>query len=380
MHRESATALSAVPGWEHAVESVLGDRLQAVHVDSIDAYAHQLKSLERGLVTLVDGGHVASGQPRSAIAVELRASRVPLGSLLNGVYAAQTLSAALDHRAQTRRRREHHHARRYLARRPDWLRLDRGEDIGRGIIERGQQLDALRERTEGAELNLTELQGRVAAGRARVEELDRQPPRTAGHDQSARADARAIAHGPWRAPRAARRSRRATRTVAPRERRHRPAGRGRSRSASTSPANALTMPNVRAKRYEADRATLPRGARREHPAVEQARQQARADRDAFHAVNGEKQNLESRLEATETARQRLLRQQEELTLRHAELNAGVESSQGPLPNLRTDLEGKLADRLAVDHLLTQVRRALETADAAGARARRQARRTRAGGR
>ncbi len=54
----------------------------------------------------------------------------------------------------------------------DWLRIDRGEDIGHGIIERGQQLDDLRERVEQAELNLTELQGRVAEGRARVDGLD----------------------------------------------------------------------------------------------------------------------------------------------------------------------------------------------------------------
>ena len=56
--------LSVRPGWERAVESVLGDRLQAVHVDSIADYAQQFTSLEHGLVTLVDGGRIRRRQRR----------------------------------------------------------------------------------------------------------------------------------------------------------------------------------------------------------------------------------------------------------------------------------------------------------------------------
>jgi chromosome segregation protein len=354
-------ALSAVPGWEHAVETVLGDRLQAVHVDSVDAYAHQMTSLERGVVTLVENGHVAErAHDLPSLSTFVR-STVALGSLLNGVYAAQTLATALKHRGRLEEG-ESIITRDGIWLGPDWLRLDRGEDIGRGVIERGQQLDALRERTESAESNLTELQGRVAAGRARVEELDRQR-----HALQGSINAQAQTVGQLRTDHGVHRVR-LEEADARRERLRRESADIAQQIADESgrleAARKRLIDAERARETcEADRTTLLEARDANTRAVDQARQQARADRDAYHAVNGAKQNIESRLEATETARQRLLRQQEELTRSLAELNQGIESSQGPLPNLRTDLEGKLADRLAVDHLLTEVRRALESADA-----------------
>ncbi|MDZ7670676.1 MAG: chromosome segregation protein SMC [Gammaproteobacteria bacterium] len=46
--------LAVVPGWERAVETVLGDYLQAVRVDRIDSYQAALAHLDQGGVTLVE--------------------------------------------------------------------------------------------------------------------------------------------------------------------------------------------------------------------------------------------------------------------------------------------------------------------------------------
>ena len=352
--------LSVASGWEHAVESVLGDRLQAVHVDSIAGYAEQFKSLEHGLVTLVDGGRVEAGSRDLPLLSSFVRSSVPLGSLLNGVYAAQSLSVAMDHRAKLG------HGESVITRDgiwlgADWLRIDRGEDIGHGIIERGQQLDDLRERVEQAELNLTELQGRVAEGRARVDGLDQRRQELHGT-----INALSQTLGQLRADHGVHRVR-LEEADARRERLRREAvdieqqvahEAGRLQTAR----ERLVQAESAREGFEADRAALTSAREANTQAVEQARQQARADRDRFHALNGEKQNLVSRLDATQTARQRLLRQQQELADRHGELTAGVESSQAPLPNLRSELDGKLAERLAVEHKLADVRRALESAD------------------
>jgi chromosome segregation protein len=352
--------LSVVAGWERAVETVLGDRLQAVHVASIADYAQQITSLEHGLVTLFEGGRprdATDALPRLSGFVK---SSVPLGSLLSGVYAAQSLQIALSHRGALGPG-ESIITRDGIWLGTDWLRLDRGEDIGHGIIERGQQLDVLRERVEQAELNLTELQGRVADGRARVDGLDHRR-----HELHGTINARSQALGQLRADHGVHRVR-LEEADARRERLRREAAEtqqqvvheaGRLQTAR----ERLVLAERAREGFEADRAALTTAREANMQAVEQARQQARSDRDRFHALNGERQNLVSRLEATETARQRLLRQQQELSDRHSELTAGVESSQAPLPNLRGELDGKLAERLAVEHKLADVRRALETAD------------------
>jgi len=353
--------LSVTAGWERAVETVLGDRLQAVRVDSIATYAQQLASLEHGVVTLVDGGAATAMERELPTLASFVRSSVPLGSLLNGVFTAQSLAVALKHRAKLAAG-ESIIARDGSWLGPDWLRLDRGADIGHGIIERGQQLEVLRERVEQAELNLTELQGRVADGRARVETLDRRR-----HDLHGTINGLSQTLGQLRADHGVHRVR-LEEADARRERLQRDAADieqqiAQEASRLHAARERLAQAEQAREGFDADRTTF--GAQREANmlAVERARQQSRADRDRFHALNGEKQNLMSRLDATETARQRLLRQQQELAGRHDELTAGVESSQAPLPTMRGELEGKLGERLAVEHKLADVRRALETAEA-----------------
>ena len=51
--------LAVVSGWERAVESVLGDYLQAIHVERIDDFEAALGRLDQGGVTLVEG-HLGS--------------------------------------------------------------------------------------------------------------------------------------------------------------------------------------------------------------------------------------------------------------------------------------------------------------------------------
>jgi chromosome segregation protein len=314
---------------EHAVETVLGDRLQAVHVKSIAAYAEPLTSLKHGVVTLVDGeSNTPADHALPALATFVKTS-VPLGSLLGGVYAAPSLEAALEHRGKLGPGSSII-TRDGIWLGADWLRLDRGDDIGYGIIERGQQLDVLRERVEQAELNLTELQGRVAQGRARVDALDQRRQELHGKintlSQSLgqlRAD-----HGVHRV--------RLEEADARRERLRRDGDDIAQQIAhedtrlATARAHLAQAEQAR-ERFDEERRMLAGARDTNMQAVEQARKQARADRDAFHALNGERQNLLSRLEATETARQRLLRQQQELDDRQGELTQGIESSQGPLP-------------------------------------------------
>ncbi len=352
--------LAVVASWERAVEAVLGDRLQAVHVASTADFAEHLTHLEHGVVTLFEGGDAAQPNHDLPLLASFVTSARPVGSLLHGVYAASSLAIALEHRVRLGPA-ESIITREGIWLGADWLRLDRGADIGHGIIERARSLDVLRERVEQAELNLTELQGRVSDGRARVEGLDQRRHELHGtiNGLSQTLGQLRTDHGVHRVrleEADARRERLNGEATETEQQALHEAGR------LLAARNKLAQAERAREAFEGDREALTNARETHMHAVEEARQRARADRDRFHALNAERQTLASRLEATETARQRLLRQQQELSERHGELTAGVESSQAPLPNLRGELDGKLAERLAVEHALTDVRRSLEAAE------------------
>jgi chromosome segregation protein len=94
-----------------------------------------------------------------------------------------------------------------------------------------------------------------------------------------------------------------------------------------------------------------------------ARETARASRDRYHGLNGEWQSLQSRRAAAETARDRLVRQRRELADQQLSLKQGIDTSATPLPELKSDLEQKLAARLEVESALTEARKDLEAVDA-----------------
>ena len=96
--------------------------------------------------------------------------------------------------------------------------------------------------------------------------------------------------------------------------------------------------------------------------LEAGRQAGREARDRYHALNAQWQSLRSRMAASETARNRLVKQREELDSQQQSLALGIENSATPLPELKGNLEAKLAERVAVEHELSAVRTQLEQTD------------------
>ena len=78
--------------------------------------------------------------------------------------------------------------------------------------------------------------------------------------------------------------------------------------------------------------------------LDAARQAARNRHDDFHALNGERQNRVSRLEAVRTARERLVEQADEFERRRLTLERNIEQTASPLPGLQSDLDVRLAQQ------------------------------------
>lgn len=360
--RRLGELLAVAPGWERAVETVLGDYLQAIPVDRIDDFQSALTDLADGGVTLVEGRletEYAGELP--SLASLVRSQDLKLGSLLHGVYAAETADVAFGERRRLAPQ-ESIITRQGVWVGPDWARvLGRAEDEA-GIIERAQQIDTLSLQVEEAERHLGELQGRVAQGRARVAELEAERDRaqTRANELNQRLGELRTDHGVRRVQK--------EEADARRERMQHE----REEIDAQIAQEGEKLAEARARLTEAEQARESRAESRAEFALtredserelEQARNAARESRDRYHGLNGELGSLRSRLSASETARQRLIRQRRELEEQQQQLENGIQDNARPLPELQADLEGKLEARVTEEGRLGEVRASLETIDA-----------------
>jgi chromosome segregation protein len=360
--RRLGELLAVAPGWERAVETVLGDYLQAIPVDRIDDFQSALTDLADGGVTLVEGRletEYAGELP--SLASLVRSQDLKLGSLLHGVYAAETADVAFGERRRLAPQ-ESIITRQGVWVGPDWARvLGRAEDEA-GIIERAQQIDTLSLQVEEAERHLGDLQGRVAQGRVRVEELEAERDRA-----QARTNELNQRLGELRTDHGVRRVQKEE-ADARRERMQRE----REEIDAQIAQEGEKLAEARARLTEAEQARESRAAARAEFALtrednerelEQARNAARESRDRYHGLNGELGSLRSRLSASETARQRLIRQRKELEEQQRQLESGIQDNARPLPELKADLESRLEARVTEEGRLGEVRSSLETIDA-----------------
>jgi chromosome segregation protein len=354
--------LAVVPGWERAVETVLGDYLQAVRVDGIDGFRDALDGVAEGGVILLEGrvdGEYGGELP--SLASLVRSRELKLGSLLSGVYAAETVEVALAERHRLRPG-DSIITRQGVWVGPDWVRvLGRAEDES-GIIERAQEIDTLTMRVEEAERHLGALQGQVAAARVRVEELESER-----ETLQARVNVLNQQLGELKADHGVRRVQKeeadARRERVRREREEIEQQIAQESERLTEARLRLAEAEQARERQAEEWAAFALTREDNERELDDARQQARASRDRYHARNGELGNLKSKLSASATARERLLRQQRELEEQRERLQSGIEDGSRPLPELEADLEAKLEDRVGVEDQLGEVRRALEAIDA-----------------
>ncbi len=354
-------SLAVVPGWERAVEAVLGDYLQGICVDDLERFGPALGTVGGAGVTLLEA-RVESFTDGAlpALASLIRADELRLGSLLSGVFAAESVDVALLERARLRAD-ESIITREGVWMGPDWLRVLPSEDEAAGIIARTQELESLNLGVEEAERTLAELQGQLQEGRNRTEGLEarREELQSEVNVLNGRLGEMKTDHGVRRVQleEAGARQQRISR-----ERTETQTQIDDEQQRLAEARQALVAAEQQRERQAEERVRITRSREASEVELTQAREAARAARDRFHSQNTQLQGLQSQLSASETARQRLMEQRKELDAQQQSLALGLENSATPLPELRSDLESKLADRLAVEQQLGQMRVQLEEID------------------
>ncbi len=167
-----AEQLEVEPGWEVAVEAVLADWLDAVHVPDLDEPARALAELTNGRLTLFEPPTAPeTGARVSPLAAKVRAPW-PLADLLSGVDIAADLTEMLARRADLR------DGATVVT--PDgvrcgrhWLRLARGTD--EGVLQREREIRQLEAASSEDEATLAQQSMQVEQLRVRLhDELERQ--------------------------------------------------------------------------------------------------------------------------------------------------------------------------------------------------------------
>src|SRR5579872_3794312 len=163
-----AETLEVQGGWERAVETALGDYLEAVCVDGLDAVASALNDFSKGRITLIEPGsdpHVESAAQagRETLGAKVKGPAAVIAPLA-GVFVAESLSEALQARAQlTGGQSIITRGGEWIGR--GWLRVSRGPDHHAGVIEREHRLKALRAAVTVAEARAIEVEGHLASVR-----------------------------------------------------------------------------------------------------------------------------------------------------------------------------------------------------------------------
>jgi chromosome segregation protein len=133
--------------WEAAMEMVLGQSLQAVCVENLDAVGEVLGDFSDGHLHLIDTTYTGNASPGNdslqaiPLANKIRSSQ-NIGSLVDGIYCANTLQEALAQR-QSLNPGESLVTPQGIWLGPSWLRISKDFDEQAGVIQRQQELEAL---------------------------------------------------------------------------------------------------------------------------------------------------------------------------------------------------------------------------------------------
>jgi chromosome segregation protein len=369
-----AQTLEVESGWERAVETALGDYLEAVCVDDLDNLAHALESFSKGRIALVEGatqashGLLATGTDDAGGVVDT--TSLPLaakvkgpGGVTNqlaGVLTADSLAEALQRRATLAPGQSViTPGGEWVGR--EWLRVSRGTDQHSGVIEREHRLKSLRATVAVVEERVHEVGAALAAVREALADAEAERDHAQSGIQAAHRK-----HADLLSQLEATRARVQESTLR-RERLEEEAAdvaheRGvtqetLARAAAELDRGVLMLGELDSRRHELEN---EREERRD--AVTSARSRAQSARMSARDLLIKIESRRSTQSSVSVSVSRMIEQRGQLVRRRDELERELAGGDEPILQLEVRLNDALERRLEVESGLSVARRALEEAD------------------
>jgi chromosome segregation protein len=356
-----AQQLNVEPGWERAVETVLGSYLEAVSVDAIDSIATRLDSLQVGAVSFFsDGGSTTQSVDSARLLAKVHGPAA-IGAWLSGIIAVDSIGEALAKRP-TLLNGESVITRDGIWIGRDWLRVSRDKDVHAGVIGREKEMRELRESVESAEQRrdslleqIAEARERVAALESRRDQLQQDVNRLhRAHSEFSSQIASLRAKVEQNAERTRKIEAETAEIGGDYERDESAVGAARARLQESVEQMAL---------FEEQRLQLEEERESLRNNLTQRRSQAQQDRDGAQDVAIKVESKRSALTSIGAGLERLRAQLEQLSTRREELTRQLGEGDAPLQELGTKLEAFLQQRIVVEQELAAAREALEGAEA-----------------
>jgi chromosome segregation protein len=353
-----AENLKVAAGWETAVETVLGDSLQAVCVDGIDAVAALVGQLEQGSITLLDSTAVPINGGSVA---QTLASKVEDGlqaqSLLAGVYVADDLAAALALRSQLASH-ESVVTADGLWLGANWLRVAKDSDEQAGVLQRQQELETLTVEIDQLEERAENVEQDLQASREALRNLETSREALQREVQSQNSK-----HGELRSDLSAKQVRVEQISVR-RDRINSEINEGREQfqleQEALGEARMILSDAIEAMDQDSGlREELLATRDESRTVLDEARQRARHDKDSAHQLAMRYQSLRAQLDSMSQNIERTRSQVQQLEGRRATLQEGIDGADEPVEEMKLELEAKLEQRLEVEEELAEARRIVD---------------------
>lgn len=357
-----AESVRASDGWDTALETVLGNTLQAVCVDGLDSISQVLGGLTQGELVLFDTSAkvAATGAAKGALLSGKVSAPWDVAGLLSGIYIAEDLASALRLRPQLAAN-ESVITREGIWLGPHWLRVARDKDASSGVIARRQELEELDAAIASSEEQIETLNLQLDEGRDAIKQIEqqRETVRREAEEQGRR-------YGEVRSQLSARQVR-VEQINMRRERAEAEIREAREQmeqeAEHLSEARMILSEAIEMMGQDTDlRENLLIQRDNIRSGLDQARQRARHDKDKAHELALRFQSLKTQLDGIRLGIGRLREQTARLQERREQLIAGLGENRDPIEEYKQELEASLAKRLAVEGALTEARRALETVE------------------
>ncbi|KZX53316.1 chromosome segregation protein SMC [Halioglobus sp. HI00S01] len=341
-------------GWQLAVETVLGDYLQAVCVDDLGALGTMLGSLEQGQLALVEGGAEAPAGGDYLMS-KVRSSGAAW-ALLAGVKVADDLAQAMAMRAALTAQ-ESIITRDGVWVGPNWLRVTRLSDQQGGVIARQQELEELEQQIAASDAREEQVQAELARCQEEQKRCEEQRENSqrelqVATRQHAELGSQLSAMQAKVEQISARRERLNADIDDAREQ-------FRNEQESIAEARQLLSEAIESMESDSQRREDLLSVRDEtRGTLDTCRQKARHDKDASHQAAMRHQSLRTQLDSMRDSIDRTNRQVAQLRERRDQLQQTMRDNDNPLDELQEQLEAQLELRLQSEGELTEARQAV----------------------
>ena len=355
-----AEKLTVEPGWETAVETVLGSHLQAVCVDEIATVGQSLGGLDAGTMTLFAPNPNAQRSTAAGLLLDKVSADFDVSDLLGRIRAVDSLSDALAIQSSLDAG-ESVVTRDGIWLGRDWLRVVKDADAQAGVIQRNREINELEELVDVLGEKESELAEQLEQSRdaAREAEAQMQSVQQELRGANARFTETMASLSACRARLeqiALRRDRNRLEQEQFTERHELQREElGEARRRLEQAIDAMHMDSVKREELQTRREQI-------RSSLEGTRQQAREDKDAAHRLAMQRQSLSTRIEALVQSIERVTDQAEQLREREVLLEQQLAESELPIAEGRERLEEQLQQRLEVEERLTDARQRVQAVE------------------